>query len=68
MKGIAGEKIEVGQAVYRGDDGKFYLAAQKGYVGVAAEPIKAGELFEDENNDGQFRPMHEEARVNPGVR
>lgn len=26
MKGIAGEDIEAGQAVYRGPDGKWYLA------------------------------------------
>lgn len=58
MKGIAGEKIEVGQAVYRGDDGRFYLADRKGYVGVAVEPIAAGQEFaEDESRPGHFRPL-----------
>ena len=57
LKGIAGESMEVSQVVYRGEDGKFYRATTKGHVGVAVEAIKAGELFEDRNLDGHFRPV-----------
>jgi hypothetical protein len=57
MKGIAGEDMEIGQAVYRGADGKFYLAATKDYLGVAAEKIAKGEEFSDEKYNGHFRPL-----------
>ena len=29
IESIAGEKMDVGHAVYRGDDGKYYLATTK---------------------------------------
>lgn len=58
IEGIAGQKMEVGQFVYRGDDGKYYLATTKGYAGIAGEAIKPGDtIMEDPNRPGHFRPV-----------
>jgi hypothetical protein len=57
FKGIAGEDIEPFQAVYRGADGKFYLASGQGEHGIAVEKIAKGEEFSDDNYNGRFRPV-----------
>ncbi|MGY3359763.1 hypothetical protein ACVWZK_006426 [Bradyrhizobium sp. GM0.4] len=57
-KGIAGEDMDAGMAIYRGPDGKWYRAAKQGYEGVAAEAIKAGYQITDEGDrDGYFKAV-----------
>lgn len=57
VKGIAGEDMDAGMAIYSGPDGKWYRAAKQGYEGVAAAPIKAGDKISDGDRDGYFSPV-----------
>lgn len=57
MHGVAGEDMEVGQAIYLASDGKWRLARTEGYQGVAAERIIEGDSITDDLRPGHFRSI-----------
>ncbi len=59
IEGVAGETIEVGQAVARGPDGKYYLAKAADHIqhiAPAAEPIKKDNVIRLDR--GFWRPVN----------
>lgn len=59
IQGIAGERIEVGQMLAVGPDGKYYLAASSNRVqqiAPAAEPIEKDNVIQFDR--GLWRPVN----------